>query len=100
MEIVLADLQGHLLEAWQKSGRGKEYVSTYHGSIFDVKCDALVSPANSFGFMDGGIDMEISHFFGGTYRNVYRELFKLGITVNCWWGKLKLLKQTTHKFLT
>ena len=28
----------------------------HRGSIFDVACDAVVSPANSFGFMDGGID--------------------------------------------
>jgi O-acetyl-ADP-ribose deacetylase (regulator of RNase III) len=26
------------------------------GDIFDVTADAIVSPANSFGFMDGGID--------------------------------------------
>ena len=57
MKIVLADLKGELLEAWQKIGHDKDYVSTYHGSIFDVDCDVLVSPANSFGFMDGGIDM-------------------------------------------
>lgn len=64
MIIVLADLKGELLEAWQKIDSDKDYVSTYHGSIFDVDCDALVSPANSFGFMDGGIDMAISRFFG------------------------------------
>lgn len=64
MKIVLADLQNQLLDAWQKIGHSKEYVTTYHGSIFDVESDALVSPANSFGFMDGGIDMAISRFFG------------------------------------
>lgn len=64
MKIVLADLQGQLIEAWQKIGHRKEYVTTHHGSIFNVECDALVSPANSFGFMDGGIDMAISNFFG------------------------------------
>lgn len=64
MKIVLADLQNQLLEAWQKIGNDKDSVTIYHGPIFDVKCDALVSPANSFGFMDGGIDMAISQFFG------------------------------------
>lgn len=28
----------------------------HEGSILDVEGDALVSPVNSFGFMDGGID--------------------------------------------
>jgi O-acetyl-ADP-ribose deacetylase (regulator of RNase III) len=34
------------------------------GSIFDIACDALVSPANSFGFMDGGIDALYTERFG------------------------------------
>ena len=30
----------------------------------DVECDAIVSPANSFGFMDGGLDYALSERFG------------------------------------
>lgn len=33
-------------------------------SIFDLSCDAIVSPANSFGFMNGGIDFSISKNLG------------------------------------
>jgi O-acetyl-ADP-ribose deacetylase (regulator of RNase III) len=32
--------------------------------IFEVGADALVSPANSFGFMDGGLDYQISERLG------------------------------------
>ena len=53
-----------MLQAWQGIGNDKDNITTHHGSIFEVECDALVSPANSFGFMDGGIDMAISKFFG------------------------------------
>lgn len=70
MKLVLADLEGQLLQAWQGIGNDKNYITTHHGSIFEVECDALVSPANSFGFMDGGIDMAISQFFG--WRNQAR----------------------------
>lgn len=34
------------------------------GDILDVDCDAVVSPANSFGFMDGGIDGRYLDHFG------------------------------------
>jgi len=34
------------------------------GDIFDLKADAIISPANSFGFMDGGIDLAYSGYFG------------------------------------
>ncbi|MGI4875501.1 MAG: macro domain-containing protein [Janthinobacterium lividum] len=38
--------------------------SILHGSIFDYPADALVSPANSFGYMNGGIDFAISKHLG------------------------------------
>lgn len=34
------------------------------GDILDVEVDALISPANSFGFMDGGIDAAYTRAFG------------------------------------
>ena len=64
MKIILADLQPQILSAWRQIAGDKDYVSTQHGSIFEIKCDAMVTPANSFGFMDGGIDMAVSRFFG------------------------------------
>lgn len=33
-------------------------VSIHEGSILDLEVDALVSPGNSFGYTDGGIDLE------------------------------------------
>ncbi len=73
MKIILADLEGKLIEAWQAVGSEKEYVTTHHGSILDIQCDALVSPANSFGYMDGGLDMAISRFFGGQVQERLQE---------------------------
>jgi len=39
-------------------------VPTAVGSIVERACDAVVSPANSFGFMDGGVDYAYSAHFG------------------------------------
>ena len=64
MKIVLADLQTEVIHAWLAVAKEIKCVELYHGSIFDIQCDAIVSPANSFGFMDGGLDMAISQFFG------------------------------------
>ena len=35
------------------------------GDLLELDCDALVSPANSFGYMDGGIDHQIDRFYEG-----------------------------------
>lgn len=64
MKIVLTAVEGSLSDAWQKFCGGLNFVKIHQGSILDVECDAVVSPANSFGFMDGGIDAVYMFHFG------------------------------------
>ena len=74
MQIVLAAVDDELVRAWESTCGKMESVKIHRGSIFDVKCDAIVSPGNSFGFMEGGLNLEISEFFGG---HVLERLQKL-----------------------
>src|SRR5262249_9150845 len=53
-----------LADAWRKVFADVPEIEVFPGSILDVECDAIVSPANSFGFMDGGIDALYSQHFG------------------------------------
>lgn len=53
-----------MVETWKRVFEGVENVIIKQASIFDTPCDALVSPANSFGFMNGGIDFSISKNLG------------------------------------
>ncbi len=64
MTIKLVDINEELTKAWQKVFHGIKEVSVHHQSIFDITCDAIVSPANSFGYMNGGIDFAISKNLG------------------------------------
>lgn len=64
MQLILTALHQPLAEAWQRFCGDLSFVNVHHGSIFDVPCDAVVSPANSFGFMNGGIDLFYSQHFG------------------------------------
>jgi O-acetyl-ADP-ribose deacetylase (regulator of RNase III) len=77
MRIILSSVEAALAIAWQEVCGDLEFVSIHRGSIIDLKCDAVVSPANSFGFMDGGIDRIYSHHFGwnvqGALQRVIRE---------------------------
>ena len=76
MNIVLADIDGNLINAWNDAAGDNAHVTTYQGSIFEVECDALVSPANSFGFMDGSLDFAISEFFGWHVQDRLQESIK------------------------
>jgi O-acetyl-ADP-ribose deacetylase (regulator of RNase III) len=78
MKIYLTAVERELSNAWRRFCSDLDFVEIYEGSIFDVPCDAVVSPANSFGFMDGGIDHLYSRRFGWEVQerlqNIIREL--------------------------
>jgi O-acetyl-ADP-ribose deacetylase (regulator of RNase III) len=60
----LRDIDAEMVQAWQKYFTGIPNVRMSQGEIFDSSADAIVSPANSFGYMDGGIDLVYLHRFG------------------------------------
>ncbi len=55
-----------LANAWSVYcvGLDPDVVKVHTGSILDLEVDAVISPANSFGFMDGGIDQVYTDHFG------------------------------------
>ena len=76
MHIILTAPEPALAKAWTAFCGDLDFMDVHEGSILDVACDAVVSPANSFGFMDGGIDVDYMHYFGGDIqRSVRRQIF-------------------------
>ena len=55
---------------------GPDELSFVQGSILEVSTDALVSPANSFGYMDGGLDLLLSEHFGCIYAFHLQHIFR------------------------
>jgi len=64
MQITLIDTNPSLGYAWQEYFSEAKDVNIVDGDITTLTCDAIVSPANSFGFMDGGVDYAISERLG------------------------------------
>ena len=69
----LRDRADELPAAWHQHFAEVPNVLPATGDIFGVPVDALVSPANSFGFMDGGIDRVYSLRFGWHLQDQLRE---------------------------
>ncbi|MBS2030279.1 MAG: macro domain-containing protein [Deltaproteobacteria bacterium] len=63
-KILLVDRTAELVDAWRASFAGVSSVSAHHGDFFARPANAMVSPANSFGFMDGGLDLAIRDRLG------------------------------------
>lgn len=74
MQLILCAMDDDLLSAWQQECGALPGVEIHAGSIFERAADALVSPANSFGFMDGGIDLAISEQLGWQVQDRLRAL--------------------------
>src|SRR5262245_26939492 len=75
MKIVLSAIDDRLSDAWKRRCGDLDFVEFHQGSILDVQCDAVVSPANSYGFMDGGIDgIYLDHFGPDIQMRVRRQI--------------------------
>jgi hypothetical protein len=62
-------------EQWRLRFDGQVDVEVLPGDICQVQADAIVSPANSFGFMDGGLDQALSERFGwGLQESLQRAI--------------------------
>lgn len=68
MKLVLCDRNVGLVAQWMRAFKPyKREVTLVHGNILELKAGrqaALVSPANSHGWMNGGIDLAYREFFG------------------------------------
>ena len=75
--LVLRDRNAALVAAWQRRFAGCDAIEIGQGDIFEVQADAIVSPANSFGYMDGGIDaVYLERFGAGLQARLQRVLFE------------------------
>ena len=76
LRIILCDPHLPLVEAWQAYFPSLPDVSVTCDNIFTLEADALVSPANSFGRMDGGLVAQIVEFLGEDIESEVQQLIR------------------------
>ncbi len=76
METILTAIDDSLATAWTQFCSDLPAVRIHRGSILDLACDAIVSPANSFGFRDGGIDELYARRFGAGLQPRLQNLIR------------------------
>lgn len=84
MKIILRDHNQGLVDAWNgwfKDEAGEFQIEV--GDIFDGPADCIVSPANSFGIMNGGIDQAYTDRFGIIVQERIQKILK-----EQYWGEL------------
>lgn len=81
MNIVLLDLNSTITEAWKKNFAEYDKVAVVRGDLLSFlntpmgkDIDCIVSPANAYGLMDGGLDKAISNYYEGHSIDIGREV--------------------------
>jgi len=76
MKFYLIDRNEEMVDMWKKEFHGEDDVKVIQGDFFSEKVDCIVSPANSFGYMDGGLDLVISKRFGWELQGRVQSVIK------------------------
>jgi O-acetyl-ADP-ribose deacetylase (regulator of RNase III) len=64
LRVVLTDINTEVVEAWRAAFADTPEIEIRNGSLLDEDVDAWVSPTNSRGRMDGGVDAVIKRYLG------------------------------------
>jgi O-acetyl-ADP-ribose deacetylase (regulator of RNase III) len=64
MKIQFIDRNKEMCDQWSLQFKDCDDVFIHCGDFFSLKTDCVVSPSNSFGFMDGGLDLAITKKLG------------------------------------
>ena len=79
MQLALRDKNPAVVDAWRRVMPDDSRISIELGDPVHSGADAVVSPANSYGWMDGGIDLDYRSFFGAELEQlVQTEIERLG----------------------
>ncbi|MFH0175654.1 macro domain-containing protein [Streptomyces cacaoi] len=75
LRVVLTDINASVVEAWRAAFADTPGIEIRKGSILDEEVDAWVSPTNSRGRMDGGVDAAVKRHLGaGIQLRVQRAI--------------------------
>ena len=70
--LTLVDTNPAIVAAWRAEFRDFSRCTVEAKSIFETDANTLVSPANSFGVMDGGLDGKLRDFLGESVEMALR----------------------------
>ena len=78
VRVVLVDINPKMIKAWRDTFEENPEVEIVQGSMLDQPVDAFVTPTNSRGSMDGGLDAVLKKHFGAVIENrVQGEIHQL-----------------------
>lgn len=97
MKIQLIDRNQGMCDEWNKVFHECDDVIVYCGDFFSLPTDCVVSPANSFGFMDGGLDYAITLKLGTIVQERLQEVIQEKHMGELLVGQAELIKTSNNE---
>ncbi len=98
LRVSLCDRNPDVAQALASHFQNIDGVEVLEGDLLDLDCDAVVSPANSFGYMDGGIDQHIDRFYDGEAQRALLTLIADRFYGELPVGSATVLRMATRRF--
>ncbi len=92
LKTILCGRDEKLVEFWRREFSDYPEVETTLGNILEQNVDAIVSPANSFGFMTGGLDLVYGDFFGHDLMGRLQEIIRKKYNGELLVGQAEIIK--------
>ncbi len=73
INIHLVDINSKMVKAWRDTFEENPEVKIVEGSLLDQQVDAWVTPTNSRGSMDGGLDLVIKNHLGPSIETAVQK---------------------------
>jgi O-acetyl-ADP-ribose deacetylase (regulator of RNase III) len=73
VKFVLVDINPKMVSAFRETFEENPEIAIVQGSMLEQKVSAWVSPTNSFGNMDGGLDAVIKNHLGGKVQQALKQ---------------------------
>lgn len=93
--LHFVDASSAVVLALQEAFAEHQDVTVQHGDILTLAHSAIVSPANSHGFMDGGIDQQYAAFFEKVVQTRSRQCDH-DQRATCLWAPVWWCQRTTR----
>ena len=84
VSVYLIDNWPQLVDAWARAFAVYPEIDPIAGDYFQRSADAIVSPANSFGIMDGGLGLAIRDQLGYSIQGKIQSVVVESTCTKCW----------------
>jgi O-acetyl-ADP-ribose deacetylase (regulator of RNase III) len=90
--LILSDQDPEVLAAWRTQFAKWPEVDIVERDLLEVPADAFLVPGNSFGFLDGGLELRVQETFGWSIQDELRKIIRTDLAGELLVGQAVVLR--------